>query len=183
MKQVPNSREVDLVLKAAVKAVKGSLKGLNEYAGHLMAKGNYDDATSLAERGKEIQVFMAEIEMLRKRWKDVRSTGKRKIKKLTTTPLWEYYQPILKALVELGGKASRSKIEPIVKRFMESKFQPGDSDTMARGRIRWQVMIQRARKHLVSEDWLEAHTGSLLHITQSGRQAAKASTASMKKTN
>ena len=54
---------------------------------------------------------------------------------------------------------------------MRDTLQPSDHDPMARGQVRWQVMIRRARKHLVSEGWLDKGRGSLWTTSDAGRQA------------
>ena len=76
-----------------------------------------------------------------------------------STPLWGYYQPSLKALVAVGGSARRAELEPDVHELMADCFQAADEETMARGQTRWQVMIRRARKHLVEEGWIEDRAG------------------------
>ena len=137
-----------------------------------MAKGDYSGAEALAFRGRKMQEFQARVHELRRAWKEIRSgaTGGAGEPK---TPLWVYYQPILKALVEAGGSARRSELEPAVRVILGSELQPGDETPMAHGRTRWQVMIQRARKHMVSEGWLETGTGSRWRITEEGQRAAK----------
>jgi hypothetical protein len=43
---------------------------------------------------------------------------------------------------------------------------------MAKGRERWKVMIQRSRRHLVSEGWIEKDLSKNWKITTAGRKAA-----------
>ena len=45
---------------------------------------------------------------------------------------------------------------------------------MANGRARWQVMIRRARKHMVKEGLLDSDTRMDWKITQQGRKTAAA---------
>ncbi len=135
-----------------------------------MAKGDYAAAEELAAKGKEIRQFQAEVKALRARWLEVcRGADARG----ATTPLWEYFQPILKALASLGGEASRTDLEAEVERLFTVSLLPGDRAPMMRGRERWRVMIQRARKPLVTEGWLEARGGRIWRITDTGRQAAE----------
>jgi len=44
---------------------------------------------------------------------------------------------------------------------------------MASGRERWQVMIRRARKHMIKEGWLSAKSSKLWEITAAGRQVSE----------
>ena len=175
MKRIPNAREVEKALRLVRSAVKDSLKQLNQVAGEAMAKGNYALGESLAGKGREIQEFEGEVDALRNRWRELRRRGRGPSSdKEATTPLWAYYQPTLKALCEAGGEASRAELEPIVEQLLTDELQPGDHAAMARGKDRWQVMIQRARKHLVEERWIEDRTGVVWRITKAGRKAASA---------
>ena len=85
--------------------------------------------------------------------------------------MWAYYQPILKA--EAGGTARRTDFEPAVMNLMSAALQPGDREPLGRGTERWQKMIRWARKHLVAEGWLEAGSGPVWRITESGRWATE----------
>ena len=57
---------------------------------------------------------------------------------------------------------------------MKDRFVEGDLSIMANGRARWQVMIRRARKHMVKEGLLDGDTGMEWKVTQQGRKAAAA---------
>jgi hypothetical protein len=178
--KVPEIRKVTKALGAADKSIKTCLRALNQNAAKLMARGNYSGAQGLASTGTEIQAFRAELESLRKRWGEIGGGNKEKDEKDSATPLWGYYQPILQALVNVGGEARRPDIEPQVEQLMKQNFQPGDHDPMSRGRSRWQIMIKRAHRHLIKEGWLENGAGKIWKITATGRQAAKADVSSIK---
>ena len=174
MKAIPRTKEVAQALRASELAVKEALKELNHAAGTLMAKGDYSGAEALAAKGREMQEFCARVQGLKREWKALRSGGSRKSDSShgPSTPLWGYYQPILKALVAGGGSARRAELEPDVLKLMADCFQAADEETMARGQTRWQVMIRRARKHLVGEGWIEDRAGPWT-ITPAGRRVAE----------
>ncbi len=139
MKRVPNSREVAQSLKAVHSSVKQALKELNQSAGQLMAKGDYSSAEALAAKGREIREFQAQVEVLQQRWRELRgSRSASSDSKKTTTPLWAYYQPILKALAEAGGEARAVDLESSVERNLGEMLQPSDRVEMSHGRQRWQ---------------------------------------------
>jgi hypothetical protein len=142
-------------------------------AGQLMAKGDYEGAQSLAAKGRSMMEFQADLDALRDKWRALRGFGDDGRLVGTRTPQWQYFQPILQALIELGGEGPRSEIEPVVERLMGDVLQAGDRVPNARGHQRWQVMIRRAHKHLVSEGWLEPHRGRAWRITDAGQEAAK----------
>jgi hypothetical protein len=171
MTRIPHARGVGKALRGVKGAIVRSVKGLNQAASQRMAKGDYATAETLVAKGKDIRLFQAEVEALGKRWREVSRGGKASAKG-TESPLWAYYQLILQALVESGGECRRRDLEPVVERLMSASLQPGDRQGMARGRERWRVMIQRARKVLVSEGWIEARSGKDWRITDAGRRAA-----------
>ena len=184
MKRIPQARDVDQAIRSVRAAVKEALKGLNQAAGQVMSKGDYTGAEALVAKGREIQAFQDEVEELRKKWRQIHGgSGRRKAgAKKETSPLWAYYQPVLRALAKAGGEARRTALEPEVEKLMGATLQPADHDDMARGRKRWKVMIQRTRKHLVAEGWIEDESGPTWRITESGRRATKSATAPRHKT-
>ena len=171
MKAIPRAREVAQALKASETAVKEALCELNRTAGTLMAKGDYSGAERLASKGRQIQEFQARVIELRRAWKEIRIGVKGNSDGLGT-PLWACYQPILKALAAAGGSARRSDLEAAVRGALGDQFQPSDETLMAGGQARWQVMIRRARKHMVNEGWLETGTGATWKITKEGHRVA-----------
>ncbi len=172
MKRVPNAGSVTRAIRSVRLAAKRCLKSLNAAAAKRMAKGDYVGAESLAARGRQVVEFQASVDALLQRWKEVQGAGGH-ISKKPVTPLWQYYQPVLRALAQLGGEARRPDLEPIVENLMSATFQPGDREEMTRGRQRWREMIRRAHKPLVAEGWLEKKGGLTWRITEAGRRAAE----------
>ena len=172
MSRIPDARGVDQSLKSVRAAVKQALKGLNQNAAQQMAKGNYEAAEALVSRGREIQRFREQVELIRKQWRELRRGGNGPVERKPRTAQWEYFQPILKALTETGGSAGRVALEPLVARLMAAMLQPGDHEPLGRGTERWQVMIARARKQMATEGWIEAGPSPTWRITEAGRRAA-----------
>jgi Mrr N-terminal domain len=172
VKRIPHARGVDKALRSVRLAAQRALKGLNQAAGQQMSKGDYTAAEALAVKGKEIRQFQAEVEVVRKRWREVCGAGSRSSKK-SVTPLWAYYQPVLKAIVHIGGECRRTDLEAQVARLMAESLQAGDRVAMARGSERWQIMVRRSRKALVAEGWIEDQSGPVWRITDAGRRAAE----------
>lgn len=171
MSPVPHAAGVAQAIKGVYIAAQKSLKGLNQVAARQMAKGDYSTAELLAGRGKEIREFQTEVQALRKRWREVCGGGAAAAKK-PKTALWAYYQPILQGLVQAGGECGLPELEPLVERIMESSLQPGDLEPVSKGRERWRVMVQRARRPMVGEGWIEARPLKVWRITDDGRKAA-----------
>lgn len=173
--RIPEARAVAVALRTVRVAVKRSLKELNQSAAQRMAKGDYAAAEALVARGKGIQEFEAEVDVLRRWWKELRGgnagTGGKDRKPVT--PLWRYYQPILKAVAEAGGESRRVDFEAAVERQMVAEFVPGDLEPVGTRQVqRWRIMIRRARRPLIAEGWLAEDTGQSWQITTAGRRAA-----------
>jgi hypothetical protein len=172
MKNLPDARVVDSALRAVKAAVRQTLKKLNEAAAEQLRRGNYSAAEPLVAKGRAIQQFAERVDALRSEWKDLRGGRAASADGPKSTPLWAYYQPILRALVEAGGEARRTALELAVERQMKSTMMPGDSEPMARGLARWQLMIRRARKHMIAEKWIDGKAVVGWKITEAGRKAA-----------
>lgn len=171
MKRVPGAQKVTRAIRSVNSELKACLKSNNAFAARRMARGDYVAAEALAAKGKEIQQFQAELKALQTRWRELQRTGSA-ARRESVTPLWRYYQPILRALVKEGGECRRTDLELPIERLMASTFRAGDRELMARGRERWKVMIQRARKALVAEGWLARSGGASWRITKAGREMA-----------
>lgn len=169
--KLPGGVNVDKSLVDLNKTLKSCLRQLNQQAGRFLAKGDYPRAESLVEMAKSVRSFHVEVEALHSRWGEIKGARKEAVKG-KPIPLWEYYQPILQAIVDLGGVARIAELEPAVGHLMNSRFTEGDLKTMAGGRPRWQIMIHRARKHMVKEGLLAGDTGPEWKITSLGRKAA-----------
>ena len=173
--KVPHAQGVTRALRNVRTATKKTLKGLNEVAGQRMAKGDYAAAETLAAKGREIRQFMQQADELLRTWRGLsgRSAKTAGTSKGETTPLWAYYQPILKAIVAQGGECARDDIETAFEKSSDGFLQPGDRRLMSGGRERWKVMIRRARKPLKAEGWIAQSSGVRWKITDSGRKAAE----------
>jgi hypothetical protein len=176
MTKIPHAQTVRQSLRAVRAAAKNARKGLNKVASERMSKGDYVSAETLATKGKEIIQFESEVDALLKRWRDL-CGGANRAENKAVTPLWNYYQPILQALHNMGGSAHRNDLERQVEQIMGPTFLPGDRKAVSRGRERWQLVLRRARKPMTSEGWIERGGGPTWKITSAGRQAAQKSPA------
>ena len=173
--KIPHGPGVARALRNARTATTKALTGLNRVAGQRMAKGDYSSAEALAAKGREIAQFDQQLKDLLATWRTLsgrRATGGRSSAG-EVTPLWGYYQSILKAIVEAGGECHRDAIEAAFEGSAGGFLQPGDRVPMSGGRTRWKVMIRRARKHLRSEGWIDDEVSTIWRITPAGRKAAE----------
>ena len=175
MKKVPNAGSVTRAIQAVRQAVKRLLKAVNIAAGKRMAKGDYVGAEALAAKGREVVQFQGEVDALLKRWREVQG-ARGHVAKGPLTPVWQFYQPVLQALVQVGGEARRPELEPAVEKLMSATLQAGDREMLPRGRECWREMVRRTHKPLVAEGWLEKKGGLTWRTTEAGRKAAERGT-------
>ena len=175
MAAIPNKRAVSQAIRSLRRALKQTIKEINQTAADLAKKGNYERAEAAMAKGRELIRFREEIVGVEQKWKQVCGSGKAPHQTSGDTSLaaWQYYAPILRSLVALGGKASLTDLEAEFLREMEPHLRAGDHSRMAGVRERWQVMIRRARKHMVKEGWLPGRRSKLWEITAAGRQVAE----------
>jgi hypothetical protein len=174
MTAIPNKRIVSQAISSARKALKLAIKEVNQTAAELAKKGAYERAEASMTKARELKSFSEEIATIERKWKQVSGSGKAQDKVMGDVSLtaWQYYTPILRSLVELGGKASLSDLEAEFLRQMECHLGVADHSYMAGGRERWQVMIRHARKHMIKEGWLWNGSSNLWEITAGGQQVA-----------
>jgi len=174
MAQVPRSQEVTKAIRSLACQTRLATKEANQMAAKRLARGDYAGAQSLINVAQAISAFGNEVLGLNSRWREIRLTGKGpKMGKNSQTPLWEFYRPILQALVALGGDASRKDIEAKLEETLAGNLKEGDLVINAHGLPRWKVMVGRARKHMITEGFVTGENLLRWKITGKGEQAAK----------
>lgn len=171
---LPRGPQIRKSFKALIREIDLSLKEINRRAAKMMQRGNYAGAQQVMSQAQSLQAYLTEVNALQKRLRTIRggSGDRAKTAKNQQHALWEYYQPILKALIAIGGEATRPQIEARFGELFQDWLQPGDEAMMARGRPRWKVMIGRAKKPMLAEGFVEAPNVMKWRVTGNGRKAA-----------
>jgi len=88
------------------------------------------------------------------------------------TPVQAYWKPILRALIEMGGRGRREKVMDIVGQKMSGVLTPADYGTLSdsnvirwRNRVAWQASNMRARGFIK-----KGSVRGLWEITDEGRK-------------
>ncbi len=91
------------------------------------------------------------------------------------TPEEAYYQPILKALNELGGSAKMNDVLEKVEQSMKEMLKPADYEMLGSGtNIRWRNTAQWARNSLVKEGLLKSNSPrGIWEITEVGHMSLR----------
>jgi hypothetical protein len=172
--KIPHRNDVTRALTNVRAVTRRTLRDLNGMGGQRRAKGDYATAELLASKGRELKQFVQEVEHLLLKWRGL--TGGRMAvgsAKKEATPLWGYYQPILRAIIAAGGQCLRQDIEAVIEASPDEFLKPPDRETMSGNRERWKVMIRRARKPMRMEGWIYPNSGAKWKITEAGRKAAE----------
>lgn len=95
----------------------------------------------------------------------------RRIPTGTRTPQDAFRTPILKSLVELGGKASVGQVLTRVETRMANTLKPIDTQKISTGMIRWRNSAMWERNAMVDEGLLSQHSPrGVWEITAKGRE-------------
>jgi len=86
-----------------------------------------------------------------------------------------FLKPILKVLVQLGGKAETKEALKRLEHEMKGRLTAVDFENLKTGQVRWKNTAQWARNELVAEDYLAKNTPrGIWQITEKGRDFLKA---------
>jgi Mrr N-terminal domain len=170
--RIPGNREVDRALKQLAREVRSALKEINQQAGRLVMRGDYSAAEGLVEVGRSVTKFGAEVDALHLRWHEFQLVEPGQVSSERTS-LWEYYRPLLQALVELGGEATRSQLEKTVEPLLTSVLNAAEMTATTGGKLNWKKAVLKARRFMVKEGLLEEHTGLKWRISSQGRRVAE----------
>jgi Mrr N-terminal domain len=89
-------------------------------------------------------------------------------------PEERYELPLLRALIDLGGRAPYRDVMEAVGKQLEDELTPLDKDTLKSGGIRWQNRLQFVRLRLIERGLLDRDSPrGVWGITDNGRAAVK----------
>jgi hypothetical protein len=177
--RIPGSREVDRLMRRVLDALKAVIKQSNQRAAKHIARGNYAGAQAIVEAARKVPALRGRLKDFREEWRTIsvanNSAGDAKAAR---TPLWGYYKMILTVLADLGGEATLAQLYSHLTPQADALFKEGDLRPDAKGTVRWQVMVRRARRAMVQEGWIEAKPSNRWHLTEEGKRAATGNKAS-----
>ncbi|PZS39108.1 MAG: hypothetical protein DLM62_10070 [Pseudonocardiales bacterium] len=94
----------------------------------------------------------------------------------TLLPEGDYQLPILRALIEAGGRAPAGQVTDRVGELLEGQLTERDHDCLRSGDIRWRIRTAFARLTLVRRELLaDGSPRGIWEITQQGREHARPS--------
>jgi len=170
---IPSKRKVERALKDTERATHNVVKEANRAAGRQISQGDYVGSEKYVVLAKAASNFCTEVAALRQRWRDLaaESRSRKAGAESAKTPLWQFYQPILKALHSLGGKATRRELEKQLETYLDGTLKDGDLTGNIRGTPRWKIMVRRSRRAMIKEKFLEDGTGKTWVMAPAGQRA------------
>lgn len=181
-----NSTEVLGAFQRLLEVIEVEIDSINKTGARAQERRDYGGASTAIERAHQITALRDRVLALRKEWesltaspqtnrgKQITREKRRNLGRLEAglrTPETAYYQPILKALFDLGGSAKvkdvLEKVELLMKRVLtEVDYKPLKSKPQM---LRWQETAQWARFQMVHEGLLKPNSPwGIWEITEAG---------------
>ncbi len=165
--------------------IEGEVSHTNRQGAQAFEQGDYDGARHALERVDSLTAFRAKVVDLRQEWEALvassptasgdefhrRNLGR--LPKGRKTPETAYYQPILQALVDLGGSAGLQDVLQRVEVMVKSVLKPVDWEPMPSDpdQVRWRNTAQWARYSLVQQGLMRDDSPcGIWAISEQGRQ-------------
>lgn len=111
----------------------------------------------------------------RKRRATRRNTKARKVQRLergAQTPIEDYYEPVLRALITLSGKGTVKQVVGLVESAMWSEFNEFDLERIASSKIsRWEKRVNFARYRMMENGLIaDSSERGVWEITEKGKK-------------
>ena len=158
--------EVVAAFEILMEEIELVIDSLKKEGANALQRSEYDKAKTIIENATALENFRNKVKQLQNEWRSrfssisVRRTKKRKItsklKRGLRTPEEDFRIPILKALIELGGKDSMANVLQLVEKQMKDKLNKYDYQILpSSNTMRWKNTAQWCRNTLVQEGLLK----------------------------
>jgi restriction system protein len=184
-----NPSNVSAAFEILLEEIEAEIDFINKVGSRAFEERDYDNARDALDRANQITAFRDKVVFLRKEWgtfAEVQNDGEReeiihaerrnlgRLQRGMRTPETAFYQPILKALVDLGGSSKMGEVQARLETMMKGvltavDYEPLASDTEM---LRWRNTAQWARYSMVKEGLLKPNSPrGVWEITEAGRKA------------
>ncbi len=175
-------RDVSEAFEILLGELETALSGVREEAAEASRQGNYERAQRLLIQAQQMEKLIADIRAKQQEWQrmvgELRRVreGKQEAKRLprgVRTPKEAYRIPILRALVELGGRAPVQNVLERVFTEMENRLKPVDLQPLPSNpkEPRWRNAAMWERLRMVKEGLLRSDSPrGIWEITKLGRE-------------
>lgn len=165
----PDNDDVSAALHLLGESLQGEVQRINAEGAQAMSKGDYDTAQSVIDFAKHLTAFRAKVDALGKEWgelEDLRDKASAEVQQIVSkrffgrkssgeiTPHKDYCEPLLRVLVEMGGKGKTKDVLDKLGVKMKGTLKPKDYEPHESNakQIRWRNTAQWARNTMANED-------------------------------
>ncbi|HWQ90516.1 MAG TPA: winged helix-turn-helix domain-containing protein [Clostridia bacterium] len=180
-------QNVASALDILLEEVEAEIDFINSVGARSFERRDYDQAREALEHSASLTTYRDKVTDLRKEWgllsaktrphEDEQTRSERRnlgrLRRGLRTQEEAYYEPILRAIVEMGGSGQMSDVLHRVGRAMKSVLKEVDFQPLAGtpDALRWRNTAQWARNTLVKDGLLKADSPrGLWEISEAGRQ-------------
>ncbi len=181
-----DKNEVNSAFEILLEEIENVVEGLNQEGEKAFKKQDYDKAKMVIEDASRLITFREKVKDLQKEWRRIftgkiprrarRRRGYQKLKKGLRTPEEGFRIPILKTLVELGGKAKMNSVLKGVFEKMKDELNKYDMETLPSNptQKRWMNTAQWCRNTMINEGLLASDSPrGIWKITTEGKRSLK----------
>jgi restriction system protein len=174
--------DVNSAFEILLEEIETVVESLNKEGEAAFKKQNYDKAKKVIEDAARLTAFREKIRGLQKEWRHIHKDkirimrkGRRnygKLKKGLRTTEDEFRIPILKSLVEMGGKGEMRKVLEKIYPKMKGRLNRYDMDALSSNSTqrRWENTAQWCRNTMVMEGLLSSNSPrGIWEITAKGK--------------
>lgn len=185
-----NDTDVEAAFDILLEIIEDTVVAVNQEGAAALESGEYDLTLEHVDRGKAIMEFHGKVTALRDEWVsnmnsvemlvgnpgETNRLGRKDFGRLPRgmrNPEPSFRQPILEAIMELGGSAPIDDVLGLVEQNMSKElndvdYQPLPSDPNC---LRWRNTAQWARYNMVQEGLLKSDSPrGIWEITEEGRR-------------
>lgn len=175
---------VGTAFEMLLEAVEGVVDDVNDAGANAFKQGRHDVARKVLEQADVLMGFRRKIISLRDEWTSLYSEQEEEVKESVSrrnlgkipkgvkTPEKEYYIPLLRTLVEMGGSGKTAEVCDAVYRKMKRILKPIDMEPLNSEPHdpRWRNTAQWARNELKDQGLIANDSPfGTWEITQAGR--------------
>lgn len=187
---IPKPAAVDSAFRLLTKRLASARKRINREAAREMKSGDYETAQRWMAVGRALADFADRSDAYFAEWRTLVRTSRiagaseareniaggaagRRKQTSQSTPVWRFYQPALRAVLQNGGEATLQQVLATLETDLAGQLSTRDLALSPRGRgPKWQDTIRSVRRHCQREGWLDRAAKDTWRLTEKGRQMA-----------
>jgi hypothetical protein len=175
--------EVNSAFEILLEEIENVVEDFNQEGENAFKNRDYEKLKTLIENAMRLTSFREKVKNLQKEWRNIfggkfparmrKARGYKKLKRGLRTPEDDFRIPILKTLVELGGKAEMGEILKGISERMKGKLNKYDTEGLPSNpsQRRWENTAQWCRNTMVNEGLLSsASPRGVWEITAEGKK-------------